>query len=297
MNLLKSAFLLLASAALFSSCSVYYTTSQVDNSLKSSINQTMSSIGNLEFQINQLESKYNEIYCDNKPDPVKHADQLFLEVKSDMKQVDKQVADLKQEYVNFQTYTQGKDKIVSGTPEFDKLKTTRSNMKSKMEDLQGKCNQVVSKCQNTSNYITQSVVPSIQMVNVADYQRKFEKSIGELNTEYAQLSNKIQVFNSDAQKYIESIKSKDAAKVANVASQLSVLNQTMSLMNGVKNEFTTTFNNFKQSTLGKKTINSCSKEWTIVVETEKSITTGQNNLNQHAKTIEQTASQIQALIK
>lgn len=281
----------------FSSCSVYYTTSQVDNSLKSSINQANSSIGNLEYQLTMLESKYNEVHCDNKPESVLKADQMFLEVKSDMAQVNKQKSELNQEYVDFQNYTKGKDKIVSGTPEYEKLKSTRSNMKSKMEDLQGKCNQVVQKSQNVSNYITKNVVPTIQIVNVADYQSMFDKAIGGLNKEYIKLTDNFNSFQSDAQKYISANKNKDATKIAKIESELNLVNKEMSLVNEVKNEFTVAYNNFTKSTLGKKTINSCSKEWTIVENAQTSIQASENKLALHIRNIEQSAKVIQSLIQ
>ena len=157
------------------SCSVYYTTSQVNNSLKLSVNQADNSLNNLEYQMNLLQSQYNDIQCDTKPETMKQSDKMYASLQTEMAKVNSMKAELYQEYANFQKYTQGKDKIVSGTPEFGQLKSTRENIKSKMGSLQTQGEATIKRAQEFSNYVTKNVVPSIQMVDVVSYKNSFQK--------------------------------------------------------------------------------------------------------------------------
>jgi hypothetical protein len=163
------------------SCSVYYTTSQVNNSLKLSVNQADNSLNNLEYQMNLLQSQYNDIQCDTKPETMKQSDKMYASLQTEMAKVNSMKAELYQEYANFQKYTQGKDKIVSGTPEFGQLKSTRENIKSKMGSLQTQGEATIKRAQEFSNYVTKNVVPSIQMVDVVSYKNSFQKAIADLN--------------------------------------------------------------------------------------------------------------------
>ncbi len=296
MNHVKFASFSAVIAAIFSSCSVYYTTSQVDNSLKSSINQANSSIGNLEYQVSLMESKYNEIHCDQKPESVKKADQMFQEVKAEMAQVNKQKAELNQEYTNFQNYTQGKDKIVSGTSEFNQLKVTRNNMKMQMENLQSKCNQVVAKSQNVANHISQNVVPNIQQIQVESYNKSFEASIKEIengmNTIKGTLSN-----NKKEIKEIIQAKEINIENNTQIEKNLVALDENLNKIEQLKINLLSTFNTFKTATAGKRTINSCSKEWSIVTETEQKINGYKVELDGLVNSIKSNLSQIQSILK
>lgn len=296
MNHVKFASFTAVIAGFFSSCSVYYTTSQVDNSLKTSINQANSSIGNLEYQVSLMESKYNEIHCDQKPESVKKADQLFQEVKADMSQVNKQKAELNQEYTNFQNYTQGKDKIVSGTPEFTQLKTTRNNMKLQMENLQNKCNQVVAKSQNVANHITQNVVPSIQQIQVETYNKSFEASIKDMESGIANFKSTL----SNNKKEIKGIIQAKEINIDNnnqIQKNLVAIDENLNKVEQLKTNLQATYNTFKSATAGKKTINSCSKEWTVVTETEKKINGYKVELDGLVNSIQSNVSQIQGILK
>lgn len=91
--------------------------------------------------MNLLQSKYNDIQCDNKPEAMKQSDKMYVELQSEMSQVNKLKSELNQEYINFQKYTQGKDKISSGTPEYAQLKVTRKNINPKWETFNPKVNQ------------------------------------------------------------------------------------------------------------------------------------------------------------
>ncbi len=296
MNHVKFASFSAVIAVIFSSCSVYYTTSQVDNSLKTSINQANSSIGNLEYQVSLMESKYNDIHCDQKPESLKKADQMFQEVKADMSQVNKQKAELNQEYTNFQKYTQGKDKIVSGTPEFNQLKVTRNNMKMQMENLQNKCNQVVAKSQNVANHITQNVVPSIQQIQVESYNKSFETSIKDIENGIVTIKGTLNNNKKELQEFVIT-SGNNIGNNPQIEKNLVSMDENLSKIEQLKSNLQTTYNTFKTATAGKRTINSCSKEWTIVTETEQKINGYKAELDGLVNSIKTNMSQIQSLLK
>jgi uncharacterized protein YoxC len=53
-------------AVALTSCSVYYTTSEVDSSLKSTVDQVNATIQKLDGQVSSMEKEFQEIQCDQK---------------------------------------------------------------------------------------------------------------------------------------------------------------------------------------------------------------------------------------
>ena len=280
-----------------SSCSVYYTTSQVDTNLKTSLNQANTSLNNLESQVNTLEGKYKDIHCDTKPAAMQQSDKMYAEIQHDLGQLSKDRSELNQEYSNFQNYTQGKDKIVSGTPEFQKLKETREHMKTKMENLQKSGENLVKKAQGFSDYISKNVVPQIQMVDVAQYKAKFDESLKGLNASQSHFESDLQRYEIQVNQYISLNSSSKAQNCSSLKSDMEKIHASIQNLNGIKANLQTTYNDFNTQTAGMKTISSCSNQWPLVAAVESSIASNQNKLNAIQAEIQSTANHIQSLVQ
>ncbi len=297
MNINRFIFKAILVALGLSSCSVYYTTSQVDHSLKNSINQAFNSIGGLESQIVNFQTKYKEIQCNQKTPEMQNADRMFQDVNADLSNINNQKADLNQEYTQFQSYTQGKDKIISGTPEYEKLKATRNNIKSKMETLQSSCNQLVSKTSAANDYISKNVVPKIQMVNVNDYKIKFEKSIVDLNHKIDVFHQQLTEFQLGAQKFASENPNKNVELPKLIDQEMNQLNALSMQLDKTKGDLQLAYNDFTTKTQGRNFIASCSNEWQMMQDTEKSLVKCQDNLNTISNNVQASANKIQNAVK
>ncbi len=280
-----------------SGCTVYYTTSQVDNSLKNSINQALNNIAGLENQIANFQSRYKEIQCDQKTPEMQNADKIFEEVNADISKINTQKLELNEEYSNFQNYTMGKDKIVSGTTEFEKLKSTRNNIKSKMESLQSNCNQLVAKTTSANEYISKNVVPKIQMVNVNDYKLKFEKSIIDLNQKMDVFHQQLTEFQLSTQKFLIENPNKSTEISKTIEAEINQLNALSMQLDKTRDDLQLAYNAFVSKTQGKNMIASCSKEWQMMQDTEMSLSKCQEDLNTISSNVQTSANKIQNAVK
>ena len=280
-----------------SGCTVYYTTSQVDNSLKNSINQALNNIAGLENQIANFQSRYKEIQCDQKTPEMQNADKIFEEVNADISKINTQKLELNEEYSNFQNYTMGKDKIVSGTTEFEKLKSTRNNIKSKMESLQSNCNQLVAKTTSANEYISKNVVPKIQMVNVNDYKLKFEKSIIDLNQKMDVFHQQLTEFQLSTQKFLIENPNKSTEISKTIEAEINQLNALSMQLDKTRDDLQLAYNAFVSKTQGKNMIASCSKEWQMMQDTEMSLLKCQEDLNTISSNVQTSANKIQNAVK
>ena len=297
MKIINRLFALFVATVLMSSCSVYYTTSQVDQSLKSSINQANNSLNQLENQMLNLQSQYNGIQCDTKPEAMKQSDVMYATLQSDMDNVNKLKSQLNLEYVNFQKYTQGKDKIVSGTPEFTQLKVTREKMKSTMLDLQSKGEATVKKAQSFSDYVSKNVIPNIQMVDVTAYKNKFEQSISELSKSEQTFSQELKKYDEQMNQVVAKFQNTHANQCNALKSDFQKLNDYQKNIGIVKAELQTTLNTFQTQTRGMKTISSCSDKWPLVAAADQSILASQNKLNAIQSDIQNTSSRIESTLR
>jgi len=297
MKIINRLLLLAITCLLFSSCTVYYTTSQVDQSLKSSINQANNSLNQLENQMLNLQSQYNGIQCDTKPEAMKQSDVMYATLQSDMAKVNQLKAQLNQEYANFQKYTQGKDKIVSGTPEYTQLKETRENIKNKMGDLQAKGQSTVKQAQSFSDFVSKNVIPNIQMVDVAAYKSKFEQSIAGLSNSEQSFSQELKKYDDQMNQVVAKFQNTHANQCNALKSDFLKLNDYQKNIGIVKADLQTTLNTFQTQTRGMKTISSCSNQWPLVAAADQSIASSQTKLNAIQSDIQSTSSRIESTLR
>lgn len=279
------------------SCSVYYTTSQVDNSLKSSINSANNGLNNLEYQMNLLQSKYNDLHCDNKSESMKSSDVMYAELTKEMSEINKLKSELNQEYTNFQQYTQGKDRITSGTPEYQKLKVTRENMKNKINLLQSKGESTVKNAESFSKFVSEKVTPTIQLVNVSDYRKQLNLAVNECQNSQKRFESELQQFETSANQYISQYQTTKAENCTTINSLIQNLHGETNNIQTVKNNLSAIEKEFNTKTMGLTTISSCNNNWTYIQSTEKQINENSKKLQEINNNIQLIGNKISALVK
>ena len=275
----------------------YYSTAQVDESFRVNCNQALNSLSNLENQLNKLEMKYHEIQCDNKTANLKKSDSMLLQLEAEMNEIQQLKGKINQEYQNFQNYTRGKDKIVSGSPEHKALKITRSTLKSTIALLQEKGDLMVKNAEAFTNFTTHNVVPEIRVCVVADFKSQIQNAIQQLNQSQQQLQSQNNQYQKDVTDYTALHQAKKPEKIIALKNVLQQLNEADKEISAVLISMKSIYDAFDQATLGNVTVNSCSRYWEHVTQAESNLKIEQSKFDLIQSKIQKTVDQLQGHLK
>jgi hypothetical protein len=279
------------------SCSVYYTTTEVDSSLKSTVDQVNTTIQKLDGQVVAMEKEFNEIHCDQKsPDFVK-AFEMLTGIESEMKEIAQQRLAVNAIYVQFKDYTKGKDKIQSGTPEWEKVKDAKEALKSTLENIQNAGNTVVENATSFNAFVTKSIVPTIQLCNVAQYTTQFEKAISDLTANQKEVGNQLTQFQKQVAELIAKYSATKPALCAELSADLQKINTDVTQISRIKMNLQIAVSAFKTGTQGKTKIYSCSNDWKVVTDAETAVNAQQKEANALQQSIQTTATHLQGVVQ
>lgn len=279
-----------------SSCSVYYTTSEVNSSLKSTVDQVIGTVTELDIKILNAELEYNSIDCDQKSKHMIQADEMMGNIDSQRTKLDdksKQVVDI---YYEFAQYTNGKEKIQSGTPEWDKLKQTKERMKSLLDEIQNEGNSIVEKANELNGFITKNIVPTIQLCDVAQYTAQFEKAISDLTANQKQVADQLSQYQKKVAELISKHSATKPALCKELSADLQKINTDVTQISRIKMNLQMTVNGFKANTQGMTKIYSCSSNWKVVSEAEAAVNAQQKEANALQQSIQTTTTHLQSLV-
>lgn len=294
----KSSLILSSLIALsLTSCSVYYTTSEVDSSLKSTVDQVNATIQKLDGQVATMEKEFLEIQCDQKsPDFVK-AFEMLSGIDAEMKEIAQQRVAVNSIYVQFKDYTKGKDKIQSGTPEWEKVKDAKVALKSTLENIQNDGNAVVENATAFNAFVTKSIVPAIQLCDVAQYTKQFEKAISDLTLNQKDVGNQLTQYQKQVAELIAKYSTTKPALCKELSTDLQMINTEVTQISRIKMNLQMAVNSFKTNTQGKTKIYSCSTDWKVVTDAETAVNVQQKEANALQQSIQTTATHLQTVVQ
>ena len=279
-----------------SSCTVYYTTSEVDSSLKSTVDQVNSTIQKLDGQIATMEKEFQEIQCDQKSPDFVRAYEMLTGIDAEMKAIGEKRMFVNQIYVQFKDYTKGKDKIQSGTPEWEKVKDAKVALKSTLENIQNNGNAVVENATAFNAFVTKSIVPTIQLCDVAQYTAQFEKAISDLTVNQKEVGNQLTQYQKQVAELVAKYSASKPALCKELSADLQKINTDVTQISRIKMNLQMAVNSFKTNTQGKTKIYSCSSDWKIVSDAETAVNAQQKEANALQQSIQTTATHLQTLV-
>lgn len=280
-----------------SSCSVYYTTSEVNSSLKTTVDQVIGTVTELDIKILNAELEYQRISCDQKSNAMNQADQMMSTIDSQRNKLDdksKQVAEI---YYEFAQYTKGKEKIQSGTPEWDKMKKTKESMKSLLDEIQTEGNSIVEKTNELNVFITKNIVPTIQLCDVAQYTAQFEKAISDLTSNQKEVGNQLTQYQKQVAELIAKYSTTKPALCKELSNDLQKINTDVTQISRIKMNLQMAVSAFKTGTQGKTKIYSCSNDWKVVTDAETAVKAQQKEANALQQSIQTTATHLQSVVQ
>lgn len=279
------------------SCSVYYNTSEVDSSLKSTVDQVNATIQKLDGQVSSMEKEFQEIQCDQKSPDFVQAYQMLSGIDAEMKAIGEQRLFVNQIYVQFKDYTKGKDKIQSGTPEWDKVKEAKVALKSTLDKIQNEGNTVVENATAFNTFVTKNIVPKIQLCDVAQYTTQFEKAISDLTLNQKQVGNELTQYQKQVTELISKYSSTKPALCKELSADLQKINTDVTQISRIKMNLQMAVTAFKTGTQGKTKIYSCSNDWKVVTDAETAVKTQQKEANALQQSIQTTATHLQSVVQ
>jgi len=278
------------------SCSVYYTTTEVDSNLKSTVDQVNATIQKLDGQVISMEKEFQEIHCDQKSPDFVQAYQMLTGIDAEMKAIGEQRLFVNQIYVQFKDYTKGKDKIQSGTPEWDKVKDAKDALKSTLENIQNEGNTVVENATAFNTFVTKNIVPKIQLCDVAQYTTQFEKAISDLTINQKQVGTELTQYQKQVTELISKYSASKPALCKELSADLQKINTDVTQISRIKMNLQMAVNSFKTNTQGKTKIYSCSSDWKVVTVAETAVNAQQKEANALQQSIQTTATHLQTLV-
>ncbi|MFA9220264.1 MAG: hypothetical protein ACEQSL_03655 [Sediminibacterium sp.] len=293
----KSTLILSSLIALsLTSCSVYYTTSEVDSSLHSTVLQVNIATKKLDEQVSTMVNEYHEIHCDQKSSEFIQADQMLSAIVTEIKAIDEKRKSVNEIYFEFTEYTKGKDKIQSGTPEWEKVKDAKDALKSTLENIQNNGNAVVENATAFNTFVTKSIVPTIQLCDVAQYTAQFEKAISDLTVNQKEVGNQLTQYQKQVAELVAKYSASKPTLCKELSADLQKINTDVTQISRIKMNLQMAVNAFKTGTQGKTKIYSCSSDWKIVSDAETAVNAQQKEANALQQSIQTTATHLQTLV-
>ena len=252
-------------------CKVYYTTSEVDSNLKSTVDQVNTTLITLKAQVAELEKGYRDIPCEQKSDALKQADGMMRELDGEMRGLEQMKQTVNNDYQQFRAYTHGKNRIESGTEEWSQLKQTKAKMKESFEALQQQGNSVVAEATAFNTYVNTNIVSKLEVCEVKTYTKQFETALATLNTNLQSAKKEAVQYEAEVNRASAQYGATAAPTFNRVNEHVRNIQTKLREMDPVQRNAQRILTEFKTKTSGIERIYSCNSNWPLVSETEKAI--------------------------
>jgi hypothetical protein len=292
---IRMARLLVLFSSIFG-CTVYYTTQEVDSNLKSTVDNVNANISKAIVQATAIKSEYNQISCDERTPAMMTADQMLLDLDFQMTQIESRQNKLALEYFKFTEYTKGKDKIQSGTEEWKQVKQTKANIKGILNELEILSKSYSKTANENSANVTNSVVPSVQMCDVAVYTSQFEEALKSLSKSQNEAKDGLKNYEETIAAVNHQYSKTHSQKCDLLFSHLSLIKSNVNQITLVKQNMQKAIDEFKTNTRGIQKLYSCNSKWIYVTDAENAVAQQKKDFEEINKIIQTNSAQIQTII-
>jgi hypothetical protein len=277
-------------------CKFYYSSTDINKKLKTSLDNINSNCDKLSGQIKTYQTEYLKLNCDNSTSEQKKALSMFQEINVSLNEIGSFRQLTNDEYGKFLLYTKGKDKIQSGTPEWKSFKNTKKKFKTALKSIQNIGNATVNKAEDLNKLVSEQIAPKIQKCVVADYKKSIKSAVDSLSKLEQELPIKINEYTNKVNLVLKTFQlsfpekcqdlNTELAKMKDVSKELSSI---LSKVNGINRDFLS-------KTKGVEYIYSCSTDWNYVMKVEQEIKNEQSNLNNLKMKMQTIQNQIQVIV-
>jgi hypothetical protein len=288
-------FLILSYSSLVS-CSVYYTTQEVDKNLKSTVNMAAATITHLQSQLVTMKSQYTEIPCDQKTPQLAKADQMLEQLDGQVNKIVQMQDTMKQVYQAFVRDNKGKEKIQSGTAEWTKLKHTKKTMKAGLKDLEEQGEYAVQLATTFHQYVIHSVVPTLSVCDVDARTAQFSTALANLSKDQADAQKQLKNYEAQIALVAQQFGTAHPQKCEQLYLHLDTIASHVAQITRVTQDVQKGIDTFKRQTKGIKKLYSCQSQWGYVEELQKAVVKQQKEISDIEKNIQKQHSVMQEIL-
>jgi hypothetical protein len=257
-------------SVIFSSCTFYYKTADINTKLKSSVEQINSNCSLVQQKIEVAKNHFISLNCNVITPTVEKAKGYLSNLENSMQELNKIKISVNNEYLKFSQYSKGKTQIKSNSEEWDKFKETKKIMKQCVKDFDKKGKVINSIAKDYTTFISKEF-NSVEYVEVTDLKKKFRIMIDEFNHKEKELYVNLNNQETQVLEIISKNTSSNEDKCKNLSEDLLKISNEKNKVAEIKNEIEQKIIGFEKATSEIKTIYSCSVEWEIVREIELNI--------------------------
>jgi hypothetical protein len=277
-------------------CKVYYTTSDVDSNLKSTVDQVNTTLTTLKAQVAELEKGYRDLPCEQKSDAFKQADGMMRDLESEMRSLEQMKQTVNNDYQQFRAYTHGKNRIESGTEEWSQLKQTKAKMKENFDALRQQGNAVVAEATAFNTYVNTNIASKLEVCEVKTYTNQFETALATLNTNLQSAKKEAVQYEAEVSRASAQYGATAAPTFNQLQEHVRNIQSKLREMDPIQRNAQRILTEFKTKTSGIERIYSCNSNWPLVSETEKAIREQEQLFRAIKASIAQESSAIEQLI-
>lgn len=292
--LFVSYFMILA--FLFNCCSIYYTTSEIDSQLKSSVESLNSNYRSMTSEFNKMKTEYLKLDCIGDKDPFLTADQLISTMETDIRDIDKIKGEVDAEYGYFISYTKGKTKISSGTVEWKKLKATKKKFKTDLKEIQKQGDALSKKGTEFNSFATEKLMPVVKYSVVSDCVNKCRQGIEQIENNKMALANSINENEKKVKPIISSYSKSHPYQIGVIKKEFEKIRKELGSIDRIRTELSVITLSFEKKTRGKNKIYNCSQDWSLVEQVESDISRVQKYLKDVEGRIRSGINSIQVMV-
>lgn len=289
-------YFIYATCILFPSCTFYYTTAEIDQNIKTTVQSAESATNKSTEQINNAFKTYNEIPCEKNTNTYVIAESIKADVNSKMASVNQHVSAMRALYNDFESYTTGKDKITSKSQEWEKVKITKEALEIETKALEKEFKELSVASNTFTTHVQNEIINKIELCVVANIMTELDAGISNLRTSAA-------TFRSSAQAYDKEIQNLSAKFSGKFPKEIEKLNASITEVRALSNEINLIIASvdksaykFKTACKGIDKIYSCDPKWTTINQLKQETSEASKRLNDIEKKTNQIIENNQALV-
>lgn len=289
-------YFIYATCILFPSCTFYYTTAEIDQNIKTTVQSAESATNKSTEQINNAFKTYNEIPCEKNTNTYVIAESIKADVNSKMASVNQHVSAMRALYNDFESYTTGKDKITSKSQEWEKVKITKEALEIETKALEKEFKELSVASNTFTTHVQNEIINKIELCVVANIMTELDAGISNLRTSAA-------TFRSSAQAYDKEIQNLSAKFSGKFPKEIEKLNASITEVRALSNEINLIIASvdksaykFKTACKGIDKIYSCDPKWSTINQLKQETSEASKRLNDIEKKTNQIIENNQALV-
>ena len=286
----------LVSIVLLNSCTFYYKTSDVNESLFELVKSVNSNYQKVDNEFTKANREYAKLKSNNEEEPFLTAKNKMVSLEKDMLSIAKLKKNINDEYTEFKKYSKGKSKIASNSAEWSMIKQTKKNIQLLNKEISNEGEALIKNMESLNNYLNENIVPLVKIYKISDYQERYiqtELNIKKLRSENLKLLNEHRLIYNEIEKTHEN--SKDV--IVPLRNHLNNVSKKVKELELFEKNIEERMGKFNEKTNGKIEVYNTEPLWNEIEEDQNALKSKVNEIQKIQTDIKNEFSSFQQLAK